>query len=247
MGVGIFGTSQQCKPTQKNTLKGSESRPEILERASAVLVSASLENGTAITGLTVGVDGKVNTSATTPRIRDGAVYSITYTAPNQSRLHAQSFRTERSWVDRGEIKTGDLECSIPVHLQDLTTPNPAWLASEHDLFLFPDLRMRRQQLLQRGRIERLIYSEIHEILQVYQVDANTGTVQTYSSSDYTVSSNGTLTWGANAPSGWYTVDYIAAPHYYVFQELPQVRHIDGQFLPRRVGLRLFDLYPGRKT
>jgi len=179
------------------------------------------------------------------RPQPGTLYTVRYRAPEQMRLHAQGIRTQRSWAARGEVKEGDMECSIPERLEDLITPNPAFQAKEHDRFVFLDLERPVNQRMTRGSRETLLYPTFWEIKAARAIVG--GSEVTYEPGVDFVINNNAVQWLTSGPpyGSPYVLDYIACPEYYVFAELPQMRHVDGLRLPRRVGLRLFDLYPGR--
>jgi hypothetical protein len=175
----------------------------------------------------------------------GTGYTVVYTAPFQINMHAQSIRTKKQWIDRGEVRSSDLECSIPYHLEDLTTPNPAWLAVERDRFLFPDLKMRYQQRLKRGDSQRLLYQHVKSVIGA-KAKVNDAIANYTYLTDFNFT-NGAVNWlTAGPPAGtYYILEYVASPEYFIFDEVPQARHIAGADHPRRVGLRLFESYPER--
>ncbi len=201
------------------------------------------EFGTLYPDVTIGKESVVIWGATEPQ--PGTKYTIRYRAPQQMRLHAQGIRTQRSWAARGEVKEGDMECSIPERLEDLITPNPAFQAKEHDRFVFLDLEHPVSQRMTRGVQEKLLYPLYWEIEQARAV-IGSGEIVYQPGTDFNISNNAVQWLTSGPPYGTrYVLDYIACPEYYVFAELSQKRHVDGLRLPRRVGLRLFDLYPGR--
>lgn len=179
-----------------------------------------------------------------PRPERGTAYTVVFEAPPQSRLHAQGIRTQRSWEREGERVGGELRVSIPAHLSDLNTPNPAWLAAEGDRFVFPDLEKRHQQRLVKGENERLTYGVVHAVEGARAIEGTS--VRHYRHGEDFLVTSGAVHWRGGPPDGTpYVLEYRCAHEYYVFQELPQQRAIAGERLPRAVSLRLFETYPYR--
>lgn len=251
-GIGRTWTAPAASAHEDALVAGSRTIPERATKALAVpgtLVATYLDDLGAIVqvaGITLDDAGFVVWPPGTIA-QPGTQYTLTYDAPEQGRLHAQGITKQRYLEDRGEIVAGQMDVSIPSRLEDLDTPNPAWLAAEHDRFVFPDLKHRHQQRLTRGRNERLTYQHVRSVTGIRAIV--NGALAHYALDEHaTIGSSGNVTWiDASAPPAGavYVVDYVAAPEYYVFQELPQQRHIDGMDLPRRVVLRLFEQYPHR--
>lgn len=217
---------------------------ERLERSGAQVLSVVDEDGVSYAGVTVDEESRPVFGPLAPRM--GKRYTISYQAPVQGRLHAQSITTRRVWQGRGETQAGDLQASIPAKLADLITPNPAWAAKEHDRFVFPDLERTYQQRMRRGLKETLTYPTLRRVVSCRAVVAG-GEVE-YAEGDDFLIQGGKVEWQPGRGPAMrtpYILEYVAAPEYYVFEEIPQMRHTDGYDLPRRVGLRLFDAYPGR--
>lgn len=250
-GIGRAWTTPALTHYEDALLRGSTRWPERASRALIEPGSATVRF-TSADGLTFSfiVDLDEDGSVIWPPYSEpgiGTPYRLAYRAPEQGRLHAQGITKRRDLEDRGMVVAGQMDVSIPRYYEDLTTPNPAWQAAEHDRFVFPDLKHRHQARLVRGRNERLTYALTHEITSVRAIDGSS--IAHYAlGTDLTIDADGRVTWAdpltlpASTP---YVVDYVAAPEYYVWQELPQQRHIDGHDLPRRVSLRLFEQYPHR--
>jgi hypothetical protein len=246
-GVGYAWAAPATSAYSDTLIRGNTLRPE---RASKALIDpatlvVTLDDDTIVAGVTLDANGApIFPPGTAPP--DGHAYTLTYSAPQQGRAHVQSHTKQRDLTDRGEIVAGHAEATLPRHLEDLTSPNPAWGASEHDRLLLPDMRYRHQQRMVRGRNERLTYAHVHSIREARAVVNNALT--TYARDTAFTLANGAITWlgGFGPPHGTaYVLDYLAAPEYYVWQEIPQQRHVDGHDLPRRVSLRLFEQYPYR--
>ena len=169
-----------------------------------------------------------------------ATYRVIYEAPLQGRGHAQSVRMSRKWADRGEVQTGDLVLTVPRTGPD--GPNPAWDAQPGDQVIVLDHKHQAQQRMMRGVKEVLTHPWVREVLE-----AMTSTATYRPGEDFRVE-NGRVVWEAGrgpAPRTPYVLEYVAAPTYYVLEDLGQRRHIEGYDLPRRFYLRFFDAYPGR--
>lgn len=223
---------------------GSRSRPERLPHAPPLtLLSVSVDGAPSLPPAELGVSLDADGNLTTP-FALGTPYKVNYSARVQVRVHAQAFKQSRAWLDRGQLKTGDLEVSIPHRLPDLLRENPAWHAKEHDVFVFPDQRIRYQQRFEGKGKPTLTYRLVRELRTARALVG--GALVTYQpGEDFTVT-DGQVAWLTAPPPGAYVLEYDAAPEAYVFAELPQTRHIDGHPLPRRVGLRRFELYPHQR-
>ena len=250
-GIGRVWTTPAVREYTDALVRGSTRLPERADRAlvepGSITITYTNAAGLTVhlTGVTLDDGGRpVFPPGTEPPI--GTPYALGYRAPEQGRLHAQGITKNRDVVDRGMIVAGQMDVSIPRYYDDLTTLNPAWMAAEHDRFVFPDLKHRHQARLVRGRGDRLTYALRHDITDVRAIAY--GNLTHYAlGEDVLVDALGRIEWPTDAiPVGTpYVIDYIAAPEYYVWQELPQQRHIDGHDLPRRVSLRLFEQYPNR--
>lgn len=250
-GIGYTWTNPTVLAFTDTLVRGSQSVPERVTKALPVGGVATVTlPGTppvVLTGVALDDDGRVVWPPdTAPPV--GTRYTVAYTAPQQGRLHAQSITKQRQIADRGEITVGSMEVTVPAELEDRVTPNPAWMAAEHDRFVFPDLKHRHQARLERGKKERVTYaSVVREVKHARAIVG--GALVTYAhGTAFTLDADGDVAWatGAGPAIGTpYVVEYVAAPEYYVWAEIPQQRHVDGHDLPRRFGLRLFEQYPHR--
>lgn len=167
-------------------------------------------------------------------------YTVTYQAPEQGRGHIQNMRISRTWADRGEVQTGDLVLTVPRTGPD--GPNPGWDAQPGDQVIVLDHRHRAQQRMVRGVKEVLTHPWVREI-----IEARTPTATYRFGEDFRVE-GGRVVWEAGrgpTPRTPYVLEYVAAPTYYVLEDLGHRRHVEGYDLPRRFSLGLFDTYPGR--
>ena len=173
-----------------------------------------------------------------------ATYRLIYEAPLQGRGHAQSVRMSRKWAERGEVQVGDLVLTVPRKGPD--GDNPAWDALPHDQIVLLDHVHRVEQRMVRGVKEVLIHPWVRELLRARALVAGQEVLY-LPGEDFQVA-DGRVVWEAGrgpAPRTPYVLEYVAAPTYYVLEDLGQRRHIEGYDLPRRFYLRLFDAYPGR--
>lgn len=249
-GIGYVWTNPPAVARTDTLIRGSQSLPE---RASAALVIGGVvtvtipgDPPTTLTDVPLNDNGEVVWPGAPPAT--GTRYEISYTAPEQGRMHAQSVRKDRQIADRGEVTVGSMEVTVPAELEDRVTPNPAWMAAEHDRFVFPDLKHRHQARLEIGKKSRITYASV--VREVKGARAILGGVLVLYAhpAQFTISTAGDVVWspGESPPAGTtYVVEYVAAPEYYVWAEIPQQRHVDGHDLPRRFGLRLFEQYPNR--
>lgn len=178
---------------------------------------------------------------------EGDLFIVEYEAPLTVRGLATQLSAHREWRDIGEFDVRDLHLTVDrttIFADGQTVENPAWSAGEHDRFLFPFAHVRRQDVLYRGETNRLTYAFVHHVDAVQSIDASYTPTLYEEGTDYTVT-RGLVEWvagrgpAANMP---YVVNYIAAPEYYVLAGLPQVRHAGEHDLPRRLMLRVWELY-----
>ena len=115
---------------------------------------------------------------------------------------------------------------------------------EKDRFLVTGARLRKQEVLYRGERERLTYAYVFELSRVYSLGQNFVPME-YGPMDFRLE-DGLILWneGRGPQQGKpYTVQYTAAPEFYVHAELSQARHQGGKPLPRQVMLRIWELWP----
>lgn len=187
------------------------------------------------------VDGYLEVPEGYPR---PGIYRVRYRAPEQGRGHIQDMRLEREWAERGEVQTGDLSLTLPRQGPD--GPNPCWEVAPHDQVVVLDHRLWTQQRMIRGAKETLTHPWVLEVREARAVQGGVEVV--YAPGVDFVLEAGRVRWlegRGPALRTPYVLDYVAAPTYYVLGDLGHRRHVEGWDLPRRVALRLFDVYPGR--
>lgn len=250
-GIGYVWANPPTVNFTDALVRGSQSLPERASKAMVVdnVVNVTIAGDPPTVLLNVPLDSEgrvVWPDGTIPPV--GTRYSIAYQAPQQGRMHAQSITKQRQIADRGEVTVGSMEVTVPAELEDRITPNPAWMAAEHDRFVFPDLKHRHQARLERGKKNRITYASVVREVRHARAIINGVLVDYAHGSTFTITTAGDVEWiaGEGPPVGTpYVAEYIAAPEYYVWAEIPQQRHVDGHDLPRRFGLRLFEQYPHR--
>jgi hypothetical protein len=228
---------------------GSETRPPVLEHAfvgPAALIEVRDEHG-AVYGDATLVDGRVVFGATEPP--HGTEFTVRYLAPQTVRGLVTNLMSHREWREMGEVHHRDLHLTVDRYLKTPHTTdnlNPVWqLIGEHDRFLVPHARIRTQQVLHRGEREHLTYGYVFSVERCYSLTSAFAPTEYLEGEDFTLE-NGAVVWaeGKGPTAGRpYAIVYEAAPEYYVWRDLPQVRHQGGLELPRRVALRLWEQYP----
>ena len=143
-------------------------------------------------------------------------------------------KVAREWAAFSEWQSGDVVITIP-------SASPLWNIGETDKVAFTDSSQPFSSVLMGG-VDVLPF-EASSISGVVWLDPITqlpvtGGVPTQGAS-------GQLTWAAGAPptGTQYTISGRRTPLYYCFKEMAQDRaHSAGLPLPRRVVLRMFDLF-----
>lgn len=245
-GIGYYWdapiSAQQS--TYEMTRAGHYPENERLPGGPAIITAIQDEDGVSYPpeNVTVGEDGRVtwNEGAATPA--DYRLYNVTYETAHLRAL-IQGVTTQREFATRGEYEVQDLQITVDHFLADNATPNPAWDAGEHDRFLLLDTWRRYTQHLQRGIQDTAVYRRLRDVTLTGVVG---GALVTWEpDTDYEVV-DGAVVWQAGRgprAQAYYTLSAQASPEYYVFQVLPQTRHMDGRPQPRRFVLRGFEKHP----
>lgn len=193
--------------------------------------------------VTVGTGGKLEWVEGQPRPADYRLYNVTYEAGGELRALIQGVTTQREFAPRAEYEVQDVQITVDRFLADGQTLNPAWDAGENDRFVLLDTWRRHTQHLQRGVQDSAIYRRMRDV----RLTGIQGSklVEYRAGTDYTVK-DGSVQWAEGKgprPRAYYTLEAQVSPEYYVFQQLPQTRHMDGQDMPRRFVLRGFEKHP----
>lgn len=140
----------------------------------------------------------------------------------------------RDFAEVGVIDAGDVMLSIP-------SDSPLYEVGQYDRMVALNRSEPFSQVLVRGRDARLRLPVL-SIERATYINASGALVEIAPPS---VSPDGLLTWGADAPPAGAQVSLTGRrrPEFFVYQDLPFDRpHHFGRRLPRRVVLRRFDLY-----
>jgi hypothetical protein len=155
--------------------------------------------------------------------------------PTAGHVGLTSMRRAKEWAAFGQWVSGDVAVSLP-------SDSPVYDAGEGDRFLFTDSSAPFSAVVPPTKNDRLNFVP-DQVDRVFWI-ANGAVV--YGDAPQ-VAPDGTVYWltdQARPPAGvQYTVSGRRQPEYFMYQQMPQDRaHFDGSDLPRRVQLRLFDLY-----
>lgn len=247
-GLGYTWTAPESRTIQEAFYAGSQKRPAIIEHPwlqPEALTAVWLDDEQETPIAAHLEDGHVVFDDPEPAA--GARFIVEYEAPLVVKGLATQLSAHREWRDIGEFDVRDLHLTVDrtaILPDGDAIDNPAWEAGEHDRFLFPFARVRKQDVLWRGTSDHLTYAFVHRIDTVQSIDPAYVTTTYQESTHFTVD-HGRIVWEpGEGPSDQmpYAVNYVAAPEYFVLASLPQVRHSDGQDLPRRMMLRVWELY-----
>jgi hypothetical protein len=156
-------------------------------------------------------------------------------------LGIAGMRVKREFAAFGLWESGDVAVTIPCD-------SPAYDLGENDRVLFSESSEPFRNILTRG-VNEVLPFDIVSLDRVFWLDPVTGQQVENDVPPIDPSAN-MIAWPdlMGPPDGvQYAVRGRKRPEYYVFRELPQDRaHFNGLPLPRRVGLRKFDLF-GRSS
>lgn len=210
------------------------------------IISVTDEDGVTYDPATLTVqDGQVTWADGAPRPADYRLYTVRYAAPSTLRGLVQGVTTQREFATRGEYDVMDIQLTVDRAAPD-GSPNPLWDAGEHDRVILLDTWRRHSQHLQRGVLDALVYRRVRDVRLTSVVS---GALRVWEpGTDYVVE-DGRVVWQAGrgpARQAHYAAEAQVSPEYYVFQVLPQTRHMDGQDMPRRFVLRGFEKHPSER-
>ncbi len=164
---------------------------------------------------------------------------MTWDAATTCRIALQGMKSVKEFAMLGMWEKGDILVSLP-------SDSAAYECGEYDRFTLTDSRLRISQVLMRGAVsDALKYTAVISIEKIWGIYAN-ARVDFTRGIDYTLVGN-VITWLAPAstplPVGsQYTVVYVTHPQYYVYRDLVSDRPHGSQDLPRKVHLRLMELF-----
>lgn len=151
------------------------------------------------------------------------------------KIAVEGMNTSREFGMTNEWEKGDLVATLP-------SDSAAYQAGEFDRLTLTQSSLRLNHILVRGNNDKLRYRSPIAIAQLFAIIGGVKTVLA-PTVDYTLSGN-TIVWNSSTlPVGErYSVIYTAHPEYYVYKELVMDRPHGGKSLPRKVHLRLMELF-----
>lgn len=162
------------------------------------------------------------------------------------RALVQDVRTQRALKDFGFIEFGDVQVSVDRYCEDGVTLNPLWEASANDRIRLLDTWRRHKEVITVGQTlqipSRLMFQRAREV-QVFQAHGE-DLLPLVPEEDYHLEGD-LITW-LNPNVRAAAVEYLISPEYYLFDQLPQTRHIDGLDLPRRFIARQWEKFRSMK-
>ncbi|WP_027894446.1 hypothetical protein [Calidithermus chliarophilus] len=252
-GYGYTWQPPATLTLEESFYAGSETRPPVLAYRHAKpedLLEVTDERGNAYPQARLEEGGRVVFPDATPAPALGDEFKVRYRAPFTVLGHMQGLSSRRDFKAEGVYDHRDVTLTVPA-LTRLPggewAPNPAWEADENDRFVVVDAKQRMSQVLYRGvGGDRLLYAYVYEVRGCFALDP-----KTYARTDYAEGvdfdvQDGMIVWRAGRGPGQgrpYTVSYVAAPEFWVFRSSDLARHQGGEPLPRRLTLRVWELFP----
>lgn len=150
-------------------------------------------------------------------------------------IGVQTQQQRRRWAPMTEWLEGDAIVTIPPE-------SPAMDAKEYDRFVILDARYPYVAILKRDTKDIVKHALIHRVNAVWAI-INDARVDFIEDVDYRINGNQVVWLTGTLPSAQqYTIEYDAAPEYYVYQELSRSRIYFRRAMPRMVHVRLMDLF-----
>ncbi len=143
-------------------------------------------------------------------------------------------KVQQQWAKLGMYETGDQVLTLP-------SDSPVYWAGNFDRMTMSDSSVPFSRTLEHEAIDNLSIG-INLIDRVFWLD---GAGLPVEGGIPSVATDGTLTWASGEPpvGTQYSITGRRRPEYFVFQDFPQDRsHFGGAALPRRVVVRLMDLF-----
>lgn len=165
-----------------------------------------------------------------------------------------SFSKNRELTNQFPYTPGDVVASIPAEYEDTSTSpstrqeHPAFGLAEHDRVIrMEGEEVIRQQFKRSGTSTTLRATSLVRVEYIRKITAGV-LVTLVLNVDYSVSGS-TITWlsgsgyGGNAPAEGekVSIEFVRRPEFVVHKELPMVRHVAGEALPRRLHLKIADM------
>lgn len=151
-------------------------------------------------------------------------------------IGVQGIKADRKFAGFAEWEKGDMLATIP-------SDSPAYAVGEYDRFAIDQAEFRFSTILTKGTKDRLKYSTIHTIDRLWAIVG--GVAVDYVEGTHFDLEGNLIVWGAGAGPAdgtQYSVRYFAVPEYFVYLAMPQDRIQGNLNLPKRVPLRLYELF-----
>lgn len=155
--------------------------------------------------------------------------------PVACRVALQGMKTNREFATFAEWEKGDILVTFP-------SDSPAYRCGEYDRFMLADSTIRMNQILPKGVNDKIKYNHVVSVENVWGIVGGVR-VDFVQGVDFTLTGP-QITWISNTLSyqAQYSITYIAHPEYYVYRDMVTDRPHGRQSLPRKVHLRLMELF-----
>lgn len=155
--------------------------------------------------------------------------------PIACKIALEAMNTGREYAMTAEWEKGDIVATLP-------SDSPAYQAGEYDRLTLTQSSLRINHILTRGVNDALRYRHPISIEEVFSVVGGAKTILT-PNLDFSLIGNA-ISWNTNViPVGTqYSITYTAHPEYFFYKELVMDRPHGGRSLPRKVHLRLMELF-----
>lgn len=163
---------------------------------------------------------------------------VFWSAPVASHAGLSGMKVQREWQSFGEYQSGDVVVSVPSN-------TPLYTCGENDRVTFTQSSRSFDIVLTRGDVGEIIRSRVLAFDRCFRLlPDGSATVECALPIQ---AADGTIAFADGAvqpdPGQQYTVMGRCVPEYFLFKDLAQDRaHYGGLPLPRKLALRLFDLF-----
>ena len=172
-----------------------------------------------------------------PNVKDPVCAGTGYlwSNPISCKIALEGMNTGREFAMTTGWEKGDIMATLPSN-------SPAYQAGEYDRLTLIQSSIRINHLLTRGGNDYLRYRSPIDIVEVFAIVGGQKRVLT-PNVDFSLIGHA-ISWNTNViPVGTqYSILYTAHPEYFVFKELVMDRPHGGRALPRKVHLRLMELF-----
>ena len=163
---------------------------------------------------------------------------VFWSAPVASHAGLAGMKVQREWQSFGEYQSGDVVVSVP-------SDTPLYACGENDRVTFSQSSRSFDVVLTRGDPGEIIRSRVIAFDRCFRLTPDGRAI---SECDLPLqNADGTVAFAAGVVQPdvgqQYTVMGRCRPEYFLFKDLAQDRaHYGGLALPRKLALRLFDLF-----